>query len=76
MTIDKQNCILNQVIKIEATMQELKDIIFYIEMYINSIIPLVQLFVTFTIHSVILRKIYDVINEKYNHFIDRGIYGN
>lgn len=77
MTIDKQICILNQATKIRAfKMQELQDIIFYTEFYLDKVMPICNYLLVIMFKSIIARVTFDTIKDKYNSLIERGIYGN
>ena len=77
MTIDKQICILNQATKIRAfKMQELQDIIFYTEFYLDKVMPICNYLLAIMFKSIIARVTFDTIKDKYNSLIERGIYGN
>ena len=57
-------------------MQELQDIIFYTEFYLDKVMPICNYLLSIMFKSIIARVTFDTIKDKYNSLIERGIYGN
>ena len=57
-------------------MQELQDIIFYTEFYLDKVMPICNYLLVIMFKSIIARVTFDTIKDKYNSLIERGIYGN
>ena len=57
-------------------MQELQDMIFYSEFYLDSIMSICNYLLAIMFKTITARGIYRMIIDKYNSMIESGIYGN